>query len=199
MDADSWNPAMKRYVELLIDRAPGRPVLQFNRIDFRLAWFRRQFPRAKLIHLYRHPRDQWCSCLAEPKSVPRELTVAEFTPYDGYYLRAWAQDLHCYFRCLDGFLAWHPYRLFYCLWKLSYLYGRRDAHHSLAYEDLLAQPETVLGELFQVLNLHDVPWPQLLAQIGQPRPSRRHEYAPDDWYAEHELAAERLLQEYFCG
>src|SRR5205823_716389 len=30
MDADDWNPAMKRYVELLIERAAGRPVLQFN-------------------------------------------------------------------------------------------------------------------------------------------------------------------------
>ena len=41
MDAESWDPAMKSYVELMIDRAPGRPVLQFNRIDFRLPWFRR--------------------------------------------------------------------------------------------------------------------------------------------------------------
>src|SRR5438105_10664268 len=35
MDANSWNPDMKRYVEFLIAMAPGRPVLQFNRIDFR--------------------------------------------------------------------------------------------------------------------------------------------------------------------
>src|SRR5262249_20225535 len=63
MDADDWNPAMKSYVEMLIDRAPGRPVLQFNRIDFRLPWFRQYFPRAKIVHLYRHPRDQWCSSL----------------------------------------------------------------------------------------------------------------------------------------
>ncbi len=33
----------------------GRPVLQFNRIDFRLAWFAGSFP-AKIVHIYRHPQ-----------------------------------------------------------------------------------------------------------------------------------------------
>ena len=36
-------------------------MLQFNRADLRVAWLRQQFPQAKLIHLYRHPRDQWLS------------------------------------------------------------------------------------------------------------------------------------------
>ena len=69
---------------------PGRPVLQFNRIDFRLGWFRRHFPNATILHLYRHPRDQWCSSLVDLPSVPREMTMRAFEPHDHYYLRNWA-------------------------------------------------------------------------------------------------------------
>src|SRR5262249_12587557 len=65
MDEASWDPAMKQYVDLLINEAPGRPILQFNRIDFRLPWMRRHYPAAKIVHLYRHPRDQWCSSLLD--------------------------------------------------------------------------------------------------------------------------------------
>ena len=38
--------------------APGRAVLRFTRIDFRLAWFRHMFPAVHFVHLYRHPLDQ---------------------------------------------------------------------------------------------------------------------------------------------
>ena len=91
MDAENWDPAMKRFVEVLIDRAPGRPVLQFNRIDFRLAWFRRHFPRAKIVHLYRHPRDQWLSSLVRPADCPRDATLKDFAARDHYYLCNWAR------------------------------------------------------------------------------------------------------------
>jgi hypothetical protein len=41
-------------------------VLQFNEIDLRLPWFRAHFPTARILHLYRHPREQWCSSLFDP-------------------------------------------------------------------------------------------------------------------------------------
>jgi hypothetical protein len=63
MDENSWDPDLRSYVDMLIDQAIGRPALQFNRIDFRLPWFRRHYPNATFIHIYRHPRDQWCSTL----------------------------------------------------------------------------------------------------------------------------------------
>ena len=86
MDEDFWDPDLKRYVEILIERAPGRPVLQFNRIDFRLPWFRRHFPDAKIVHLYRHPRDQWCSALMDVKCFPRHGRVEDFAAHDKFYL-----------------------------------------------------------------------------------------------------------------
>jgi hypothetical protein len=55
MGSDFWDPRMKRYISILIERAPGRPILQFNHVDFRLSWLRQNFPHAKIVHLYRHP------------------------------------------------------------------------------------------------------------------------------------------------
>src|SRR5262249_51397356 len=94
MDEGFYDEELRSYVDTLIDRAPGRPVLQFNRIDFRLPWFRRHYPRAKLVHIYRHPRDQWCSSLmGDGDRVGRDATMADFAPHDRFYLRMWAADL----------------------------------------------------------------------------------------------------------
>ena len=80
MPRTAWNPAMERYIELMIEKAPGRAVLQFNRVDLRLPWLRARFPRAKILHLYRNPREQWCSCLPKLTQDMRSLRIATFQP-----------------------------------------------------------------------------------------------------------------------
>jgi hypothetical protein len=144
MDADAWNPAMKRYVEILIERAPGRPVLQFNNIDLRLPWFRQHFPQATLIHLIRHPRDQWCSFLRNPAAFDRSATVASFDQHDHFFVRDWVADLRYHFPFLEWAGITHPYEMFYYLWKLSYLYGVTFADHTLTFEDLVMDPDNTL-------------------------------------------------------
>ena len=44
LDALHWKPALAAYLQVLIRSAEGRPVLQFNRVDFRLDWLRHVFP-----------------------------------------------------------------------------------------------------------------------------------------------------------
>ncbi len=196
MDAASWNPGMKRYIEILIERAAGRPVLQCNRIDFRLPWFRHHFPNARLVHLYRHPRDQWMSSLVEPHKVPRELTMRDFVAYDGFYLGPWAQDLKYYFPFL-GDSDQHPYRVFYLLWKMSYLFGRGCAHTSLAFEDLTAAPEKTLATLLETLAIPDPPLARLAGLIAKPRAGRWTSYAPESWFQDHEAHGEAVLADFF--
>jgi hypothetical protein len=197
MDADSWDPAMKRYVELMIERAPGRPVLQFNRIDFRLAWFRHHFPRAKLVHLYRHPRDQWCSSFLDPAEFPRDGTMADFANHDHYYLRMWASDLKYLFPFLDERVIAHPYQMFYYIWKLSYLYGRRYAHVSLAFEDMVQDPARSLEGLFGALNLTGVDPQEVARLVEKPRSGRWRAYASEDWFRRHESDCEAVLGDFF--
>ncbi len=196
-DADFWDPAMKRYCEILIDRAPGRPVLQFNRIDFRLPWFRRTFPNAKLIHLYRHPRDQWCSSLLDLNCFPSTGETSHFAPHDKFYLLHWCRDLCHLFPFLDERDAKHPYQLFYYLWKLSYLFGRRYAHHSLAFEHLLADPDKELTSLFRVLAIDAPPLDDLKKIMVKPALGKWKEYASEEWFRRHESECENVLAKFF--
>ena len=137
MDTQSWKPAMKRYIEILVEKAHGRPILQFNRIDFRLPWIRHHFPHARIVHLFRHPRDEWYSCLFHDRCKNRDCSLQEFLECEGFYLKTWSQDLQYHFPFLALEFIQHPYHLFYLIWRLSYLYGMQYAHYSVAYETLM--------------------------------------------------------------
>jgi hypothetical protein len=195
MDESSWNPDMAAYVRLLVERAPQRPVLQFNRIDFRLPWFRRMFPSAHFVHLYRHPRDQWCSSLVD-SSCSRSCTIADFRDRDGFYLLTWAADLKYRFPFLEQPQTAHPYRLFYFIWKLSYLFGVTYADHSFSFESLVENPEIELRRLFTAIAMDGVNVAPLITLV-EPTPARWPHYASDEWFRSHESACEGVLADFF--
>ena len=185
------------YLRALVDAAPERAVLQFNRVDFRLAWLRRQFPSARLIHLYRHPRDQWCSALVTPDAFPPSGTVEAFrASADHFYLMAWAADLAYWFPFLDERTTPHPYRLFYYIWRLSHAFGRRYAHASICYETLCAEPEAELARLMHAAGIAEFDRAALRSLIV-PQKSRWSQYAPAAWFEAHEAACESVLETYF--
>jgi hypothetical protein len=198
MDEQSWDPDLAQYVRTLVERADGRPVLQFNRIDFRLAWFRHTFPAAALIHLYRNPRDQWCSSLGTLSACPPSCRMSEFAERDGFYLLTWAADLQHRFPFLNPSTIEHPYRLFYYIWKLSFWFGVTHAHHSVSFEALTANPRRELEQLFQVVGITDANYGRLTALV-EPTPSRWPKYAPDDWFRAHEEACENVLRDFFAN
>ena len=197
MDDAIWDPQMKRYVELLLEKACARPVLQFNRIDFRLPWFRHHFPNATIIHLYRHPREQWCSTLMDLTGYPQDASMSQFAPHDKFYLRVWARDLAYHFPFLDESRLTHAYQLFYLLWKLSYLFGVKYSHYSLSYESLLDEPDKQLTQLFSRLNIeyHDTNFLRTL--IVEPSREKWKTYAGDEWFRGHEAMCETAMEEYF--
>jgi hypothetical protein len=80
MGPQFWDPNLFKYIRTLIDAAPHQAVLQFNRVDFRLPWLRRTFPEARVVHLYRHPRDQWCSSLVDVTSFSPAGTARPLLP-----------------------------------------------------------------------------------------------------------------------
>jgi hypothetical protein len=198
MDEDFWDPDLLRYTRLLIERARGRAVLQCNRIDFRLGWHRRNFPGAKIVHLHRQPRDQWCSALFKPKSFPLDGRVADFAKCDYFYLRNWARDLAQHFPFLDERRVAHPYQLHYYIWKLSYLFGRRHADHSLGFEELVEDPDPHLAALFRVLDIDPAgqDMTALKGLIVKPALGKWKEYAGDDWFRRHEEHCETVLADF---
>jgi hypothetical protein len=196
MDRDACNLAMRRYIQLLIERAPGRACLQFNRIDFRLPWLRANFPDAQIVHLYRHPRDQWCSSFLRTRPFAPQGRVRDFGPHDEFYLLSWCRDLRCHFPFLDQDAADHPYQLFYYVWKLSYLFGRALADCSIEFEQLIATPHAELGRLCDLLGANDVDPDSLAGLFVQPRLGRWRDYADEQWFIEHETKCESVLADF---
>jgi Sulfotransferase family len=213
MGENDWEPDLKRFIEIMIEKAKGRAVLQFNRIDFRLPWIRKQFPRARLIHLYRHPRDQWCSTQqdnshrskeesAKQRSnpnrfyLPSDGTFDQFARNDNYYLRIWANDLRYHFPFLDESYLSHPYELFYFIWKLSYLFGRRYCDHSVAYEDLLSNPELELQKLMAAAGIATFELHKLRSLLVEPGLDKWKSYADDTWFRKHEEYCETVLHDF---
>jgi hypothetical protein len=197
MSEGSWNPRMKSYMEQLVEGADGRPVLQFNRLDFRLPWTRRTFPNAKLVHLYRHPRDQWTSNLQKIERFSPDGKMADFAEVDGFYLLNWARDLKYHFPFLDEQAIEHPYQLHYYLWKLSYVYGRSWSDISVGFEELTTNPERALFQLFEACEI-PVPFIEDLLPLIEPPPfGKWKKYAEDAWFKRHEEHCENVLASFF--
>lgn len=194
MDAKTWAPDMKSYICELIEKANGRPILQFNRIDFRLPWLKHNFPNAKFIHLYRHPRDQWFSFLTDKKLMNKE--DVEHSYIDGFYLNTWCNDLAKHFPFLDQRVTPHPYQRFYYLWKLSYLYGKKECEQSLSLEQLTQQPENTLQSLFTELNIDNKYLTKSASVLEKPSLDKWKQYADNDWFEELEQECELVLNDF---
>jgi len=191
MDESSINMKMKSYIEQLVSRANKRPVLQFNRIDFRLSWIKQNFPNAKILHLYRHPRDQWCSFLTDSKVMNKDQV--QDTYRDAFYLDLWCADLYKHFPILDKKITPHPYQRFYYLWKLSYLYGKQYSDLSISFENLTTDTVNVIGKIMQTIKLNNVPIEKLCNIVSPPAPERWKNYADEEWFSKHEKVCERNL------
>jgi hypothetical protein len=195
MDEHSWDPLLSRYIDSLIERASGTPVLQFNRIDFRLAWLRHNYPSAKLIHLYRHPRDQWLSFLTDKELMNKD--VVESTYRDAFYLDTWCNDLSKYFPFLSTEQTPHPYQRFYYLWKLSYLQGKQYSDISVSFEELVTDPRSTLERVFNVTGMKEIaPWDKIERILRKPKLGKWKTYADSDWFENHESVCETVLANY---
>ncbi|MFT6835529.1 MAG: hypothetical protein ACJA0H_001569 [Francisellaceae bacterium] len=194
MDGNAYNPQMLRYIEEIIKATKNSPVLQFNRIDFRLEWIKAHFPNAKIIHLYRHPRDQWLSFLTDKKLMNCDELLHSYI--DSFYLNSWCLDLSVLFPFLDIKETPHPYRRFYYLWKLSLIFGMKYSDCSLDYESLAENPDVGIAKIFDVLDW-DLNPSEYSHVFKRPILNKWKSYASDEWFMDHELHCEGILTDYF--
>ena len=103
--------------------------------------------------------------------------MAEFPPFDRFYLGMWAEDLKYHFPFLEEGRNSHPYQIFYYIWKLSYLFGVKYCHHSIQFESLVADPDREIANLFRVVGAKPVDLPSLQAIIVAPPLGKWREYA----------------------
>ena len=197
MDEASWNPRMKDFIDELINSANGTPVLQFNRIDFRLPWLKHTYPGAKIIHLYRHPRDQWFSFLTD-KSLMNKDDVHK-TYIDGFYLDSWCNDLQKFFPFLSNKISPHPYQRFYYLWKLSFLYGQQFSDISISFENMTQEPEETLNQIFSTLNWQNNDWKPALSVLKKTKLDKWKAYAEEEWFHDFEAQCEETLTQFLTA
>ena len=184
------------YLTLLIERAPSRPVLQFNRLDFRLEWFRHRFPEVSLIHLTRNPRDQWLSTFQKQKPFRQDATVAEIGCRDEFYLVSWAKDLSRYIPLLAENADLHPYELSYLIWRLSEVFAENYVDYRLRYESFVQNPRLSIGDLVDRFGLEGLEDLRELGSIDASSVDRWTNYADATWFKERERRCERLLQSF---
>jgi len=192
LEAEDEYPELETYLRYLLRVADKQiPVLQFNNVDFRLPWLRRNFPDIPILHLYRAPRAQWFSSIRE---FPH-LTDRGPEP-DPYSITTWSRDLCRQLPFLSGAYVENAYQRFYFLWKLSFLAGSRVAQCSVAYEGLLKEPCTETARLLDLVGLgtnHNV---DLATAIMTGGPSDwRDPTHPDEWYEEQEHRCEEMLDD----
>ncbi len=199
MSERHYDPDMYNYVKQMITNASGRPVLQFNRIDFRLKWLRVNFPNAKIIHFFRDCREQWMSMQNDGGPVPCDYVISETSVFDLYYLLTWAQDLRHIFPFLNPVDAKHPYALHYYLWRLSYSFGKHYAGYSLAYEDLITDFNGSCESLFSFLGIKGANLTALSKINNGKVKFRWREYASDSWFEKIEAECERVLENFFTA
>lgn len=198
MDETAHAPKLERYITELITRAKGRPVLQFNHVDFRLPWLRAHFPDAHILHLYRHPREQWMSILGKGARIGLDYRIGsglEPSP-DGFYTLEWARDLRSVFPMLEP-AGRHPYELHYLLWRLSYSFGQAYSDKSVCYEELVLDFENTLADICKTIGLNDVDIAQLAKLNQGKRRMNWPEYADDAWYVGLEARCDRELEAFF--
>lgn len=116
---DSW-PELRHYLDYLINASGDRqPVLQFNRMDFRLPWLTGFYPHAQLLYLKRNPIQLWCS---QRKHIPK-INRNNESYADAYELMQWCADLAPLLPFLAPQKERHGFYRFYCLYRLSVLMG----------------------------------------------------------------------------
>jgi hypothetical protein len=125
--------------------------------------------------------------------------MEQFAPHDKFYLRSWARDLQYHFPFLAENSISHPYQMFYFLWKISYLWGINFSHYSIAYENLIHHPESVLKELFCFLDIDQCNIENIRSLVSQPDLGKWKKYADDTWFKNHESICETVLEDFFAS
>ena len=146
-----------RYLSYLIGmsfgKAPG-VVLKENRFAFRLGWLRAEFPRARVIHIYRDPEEQWASLVRRVQGhLGRQDVGQESVEYQGFRLAATCDDLTTAFPELDASNFRTAYARFAKLMELSRAEQERYAHVSVDYADLVGDFQNVCPRIASAIGV----------------------------------------------
>jgi hypothetical protein len=143
---DSWSE-LRQYLDYLITASDNlQPVLQFNRMDFRMPWLTGFYPQAKTLYLKRNPLQLWYS---QRKHIPEEERINE-SYADAYELMQWCTDLAPLLPFLSPQRERHAFYRFYMLYRLSVIMGTHYADVVIDLEEDVFNSDDYLEKLKQL-------------------------------------------------
>jgi len=146
-----------RYLAYLIGMSLGRSarvMLKDNRLAFRLGWIRANFPRAKIIHIYRRKEEQWKSIVRRVQAYRGQQDIGQDSVhFTGFNIAKWCEDLKGKFPELDASRSKTGFERFSKLWELSYEHNKRYADISIDYWDLTHSFQAVCGQMWQAVGV----------------------------------------------
>jgi MoaA/NifB/PqqE/SkfB family radical SAM enzyme len=191
LEAKDEYPELEKYLRLLLQSSGAKiPVLGFCRVDFRLPWLKNKFPGAKIVHIYRNPRDQWTSMV---KNLPadQQQRADVNTSYD---LVAWSLAMAKEFPFLTGDFVKSSYHRHYLLWRLSKRVADRYADWSMDYtEQLCVQPAETIAGMLDAVGLSG-PIETLTKLIHVSSPKKPRAAAADKWMSNVENECDKFLE-----
>lgn len=151
LEADDDYPELQAYINHLIQlSAPQKPVLQFNRMDFRLPWLKKNFPQATIIHIERNPIQLYHS---QRKHID-EASKNNADYWDAYELLPWCYALSEVFPFLLNNSSSHAFFRFYALYQLSQLAAKQYVDVSINLDQHIFQSDSFINKLSSVVPLN---------------------------------------------
>ncbi|WP_162846704.1 sulfotransferase [Marinicella litoralis] len=152
LEANDDEARLAAYINQLIELSGDEvPVLQFNRVDFRLPWLRANFPNAKIIHIARNPLQLYHSQRKHINSACRH----DVNYWDAYELLPWCYALSNEFPFLLKANSKHAFYPFYALYQLSNRVAEIYADVSINLDKHVFQSDEFIAKLSQVVKLND--------------------------------------------
>ena len=183
--------ALKAYLDFLIDRTrSSRAVLQFNRVDLRLPWVRATYPKARIVHIFRDPRNAWVS---SRRHLPAEEWDDPYHP-NAYDLFQWIVALRRDFPFLAN--PKNAYEAHYYLSRLSRIMGERLADCSIDFDkDIKTGSDTALRLLVEkgCLQPENVARARTVIESMEEKPWSH--FRSEAWFADIESRCDAVLNE----
>ena len=125
--------SLKKYINMLINSAQGRPVFKFVRSLFRIRWLKRNFNSLNIL-LWRNPRDEWESInstmekgfrmlliLNSPSKPEPIKKLASFIGIDEFHSSDLILEMAHFHKIANRLSPEKQYFVFFTLWCISFL------------------------------------------------------------------------------
>lgn len=174
LDPEEEAPDLRAYVDLLVEEAPGRPVLKVVRGPFRARWLREAYPDATVVHVLRNPRCIWTSMVGRDADGEEAVAAERHGLFHGLVRTAHELGVR-----EDR----HLYPVLYHAWLRAHEAVDPVADGAWWYDDAVQDPDAWFRS-----HLVDPGWLDESPDVPVHEGSLHPGHHPRSWYLGHEAA-----------